>query len=130
MTTTEAKQKAIREAYISAGVDWEQVKEFLDENGAFPISRHIQFVPKGRGQEWSFNEKGIYPKSLSGIETNNGWISIESEKDLPSEVDKYWVIGYGLDYPIIQFFDVENKNEWLEVVTHYQPIVKPKPPLY
>src|SRR5690554_2905829 len=33
----------------------------------------------------------IRPKSLQGIETNNGWIKIESEADLPKETGHFWV---------------------------------------
>jgi hypothetical protein len=39
------------------------------------------------------------PKSLDGIENNNGWIKIESKDDLPKK-GKYW--GFTKDKKYIQ----------------------------
>lgn len=79
----------------------------------------------------------LYPE-LKGLEYNNGWIKIESEKDLPkSEYGQYHV------YSEKELFSIEPKNqgiepfwindpnkskEWLDNFSHYQPIEKPKPP--
>ena len=80
----------------------------------------------------------IRPKSLQGIENNNGWIKIESEADLSKEiidcffydnVEKAVVCGnYNSDFKKFNWsaFFVE----WSEQITHYQPINKPKPPIY
>lgn len=70
----------------------------------------------------------IRPKSLQGIEDNNGWIKIESEEDLPKE--NVWLYNEGNnDLYIGMLFDLEGFpiNRF---ATHYQPIVKPKPPIY
>ena len=58
------------------------------------------------------------------------WIKIESEDDLPKEENGYWVIGNnGLD-GIMHFEKSFNwLKEWKEV-THYQPVIRPKPPIY
>ena len=85
------------------------------------------------------NDRNYYrPKSLQGIENNNGWIKIESEADLPKEtidcffydnVEKAVVCGnYNSDFKKFNWsaFFVE----WSEQITHYQPINKPKPPIY
>lgn len=71
------------------------------------------------------------PKSLQGIENNNGWIRIESEDDLPKDVmTNYFICVDGK--PSIH---VHNLRQVLSLfkdgmVSHYQPIVKPKNPIY
>lgn len=127
-----AKETKIKEAYISAGVDWERVKEYVDENGYMPPSRYLNLVPKGNGDLWCFNDKGIAPKSLRGIENNNGWITIESEKDLPPD-GHYWTINKKGEINASPKLVDETCNDnqyWLSTFTRYQPILKPKPPIY
>ena len=69
---------------------------------------------------------------------NNGWIKIESEDDLPKEYGEYYfrttyntMITYSGWYSSSdkKFYD---RNHYFEIieVTHYQPIIKPKPPIY
>ena len=69
----------------------------------------------------------IRPKSLQGIENNNGWIK-GNEPNVPNE--SYFVFAFGGIYET--FYDEE--LGWLyvnrEFVTHFQPIEKPKPPIY
>lgn len=70
------------------------------------------------------------PKSLKGIENNNGWIKIESEDDLPKKgsncyfILKNGVSGIFVDLDDSEYLTLRNRG------THYQPIVKPKPPIY
>lgn len=79
-------------------------------------------------------------KSLEGIETNNGWIKIESEDDLPKE---YYGIYHVISRQNIYCNEPKNQNTedywqndinkkafWLENFTHYQPITKREPPIY
>jgi len=71
----------------------------------------------------------IRPKSLKGIENNNGWIKIESEEDLPKEDCFYYVIyDNGKISESVLHLNMILKN--LDVITHYQPIEKPKPSIY
>ena len=76
------------------------------------------------------------PKSLQGIEDNNGWICIESEDYLPKELYiKADVIKNNKTYI---YCDYRGDNIWwnyehkilIENATHYQQIEKPKPPIY
>jgi len=74
----------------------------------------------------------IRPKSLSGIEDNNGWTKIESEEDLPKEDGDYHV---RLHIGRIETFhykcdEAYSPNYFESHVSHYQPIIKPEPPLY
>jgi hypothetical protein len=69
----------------------------------------------------------VRPKSLEGIEKNNGWIKIESESDLPNKTNDYWIVNkLGVS---IRNYDMQEDNDWNDV-THYQPITKPQPPIY
>lgn len=69
------------------------------------------------------------PVSLSGIEYNNGWIKIDSEEDLPEESWNYWIMqNDGRISAMKDYFD--NKKYYGVAATHYQPIEKPKPPIY
>ena len=132
MTNLEAKQEAIKNVY---GECWEKVKDYVDENGW--IDNSIPKFTFGQLKNLDLEYKNdvfFRPKSLQGIENNNGWIKIESEKDLPKESGLY----FGKDYEFgtdMTFFDFETK-EWedssgyLLNITHYQPIEKPKPPIY
>lgn len=72
----------------------------------------------------------IRPKYLKGIEDNNGWISIKSEGDLPkTEMQDCYIMDKNSGI-IVGKFVSDEKSIWLENATHYQPIEKPKPPIY
>lgn len=83
-----------------------------------------------------YNNRGIRPKSLQGLETNNGWIRIESEEDLNKDSNDYWVydVNKNIDIRFYMSFSKKWGGHEMEVdvpeITHYQPIVKPKPPIY
>jgi len=86
-----AKQDKIKEVY---GEHWESIKDFVDENGRLKVIwGHISFYPQyaklaSAIKNSNIEFEGDYyarPKSLQGIEDNNGWTKIESEDDLPKE---------------------------------------------
>lgn len=126
----ENKQKAIEKAY---GEHWEIVKDYVDENGWVHDNklgnRYKLFYEIFKG-EMEVCDGLIRHISLQGIENNNGWIKIESEADLPKENEVYWVKDKFTDGFYKQSFEEQIKKHWLEVFTHYQPIIKPKPPIY
>lgn len=73
------------------------------------------------------NERWLIPKSLEGIENNNGWNSIE-EKGLPEcEKTVIWLRDEG-EPPIISsmldedFYGVDYFTHWMEIAS--------KPPIY
>lgn len=82
----------------------------------------------------------IRPKLLQGIEHNNGWIKIESEKDLPKgDYGQCFLLHNGsiiyggfrrYTEETFYFFNASGEGLLENSVTHYQPIVKPKPPIY
>lgn len=70
----------------------------------------------------------IRPKSLQGIEDNNGWISLSGE---PNEIE--WVENLELyNIKTKEHYFCTDEHEFIEIgrFTHYKPIVKSKPPLY
>ena len=95
----------------------------------------------GENFEWKLYDAnavahGIYsirPKSLKGIENNNGWVKIESEADLPKENIQCWLKDeeFGID---IGYFSIDTKKWFVDnvqqFVTHYQPIKKPQSPIF
>jgi len=62
------------------------------ENGWSVKRKGIGFEQLKKIIELEYNQPhnayAFRPKSLQGIETNNGWISINSEKDLPKVKDE------------------------------------------
>lgn len=70
------------------------------------------------------------PKSLQGIENNNGWIKIESENDLPKEKCKIWVRSLEFKEIVIINFTNSFFTPIHQTCTHWQPITTPKLPIY
>jgi len=119
-----AKEHKIKDAY---GEYWETIKDFVDENGwcyLFPtIKGELEFENTGR------DNVCYRPKSLQGIENNNGWVKIESENDLPKKDCDVFVFINGR---IAQRrFQINISRLWInKSITHYQPIIKPLNPIY
>ena len=73
------------------GEYWEQVKDHVDENGWCKTRKGIGFAQIQQSElhiefkkDYNFSSYPFRPKSLQNIESNNGWISINSEKDFES----------------------------------------------
>lgn len=121
-----AKQTAIRKAY---GEYWEQVKDSIDDEGY--ILGNAKSLPKIEFDGDGFGY--IRPKSLQGIESNNGW-TIANVSDLPTE----GIFNVGKFLNDGSFHQGNDDVEWYDLreyivdfgFTHYQPIVKPEKPIY
>lgn len=88
-----AKEKCIREAYEKHGYDWNEIKQVVSPDG-WCNCRVAHVLALSGEQEDSECGHYVRPKSLQGIENNNGWIKIESEADLPERNDEqeyYWI---------------------------------------
>ena len=134
------KQKAIELAY---GSKFSTVFPWVDENGKFNLRARKLVEIDDLMKDFTKNdmiqelvngqlETFIRPKSLQGIEDNNGWIKIESEDEIEIEKGFYWVndFEFGGD---IAYFDGKEfycQDNVKQYPTHYQPIIKPKPPIY
>ncbi|MEG0929878.1 hypothetical protein [Algoriella sp.] len=119
------KEEKIKEAW---GENWSKIskenqKKALKNNG-FVSQYYEDLLSKETICRKLFD---VRPKSLQGIENNNGWIK-GNEPNVPNE--SYFVFAFGGIYET--FYD--EKLGWLyvnrEFVTHFQPIEKPKPPIY
>lgn len=118
-----SKQDAIKEAW-GEGYD-----SSIDENGWKSILG--AFIPGKLEVDVSDCGKRYRPKSLQGIENNDGWIRIESEEDLPKDSHALlWVYtDHGNIYNYFFYSTWFSINE-LEKVVAYQPITKPLKPIY
>ena len=114
------KQETIKNHYISEFINsgmsqqeaeqkWEHIEEFINPDDGYFQNR----------------EEYYRPISLRGIETNNSWTAILSEKDLPSEEAFYWVMDKNGQMHQVHYEDIT-----VEYCTHYQPITKPLPPIF
>lgn len=73
------------------------------------------------------------PKTLQGIESNNGWTRIESVDDIPKEITECYIFDDDGDISYFTFgFDSQKDYDEVVngVITHYQPIIKPEAPIY
>lgn len=139
MTKSEVIKKAWGEYY-------EQFKNNIDENGFIyydNIPNYIVTTPMFY-QEYLNGASHFRPKSLQGIENNNGWIKIESKEDLPKQDIDCFYIPEGIEFAIIvgcfrlssyrgckNMFTVDHIIAvGFGYVTHCKPIEKPKPPIY
>jgi len=130
-----SKQKAIREAWVKIiGIDkYNKVNDLINENGWFinDCCSIEQLIKDVNDIGLQINDVDILeynwrPKSLQGIETNNGWIKIKSEEDLPKEIYDYWVLRKNETTPrLCKWLNIS-----VEYHTHYQPIIKPLKPIY
>lgn len=143
-----SKQEVIQQHYIDLlnADKFFKLKPHIDEDGwclmfdqrgekVSPVFIELGFTtdPSGITVD-AGNKEGCMvwrPKNLQGIETNNGWTRIESEKDFPKENGDYFVVWKAGEDVIISAvsYDIDNPEHW-NGVTHYQPIVKPAAPLY
>lgn len=136
------KQEKIKESWIGiiGEENFPKIKHdedgFSDWNCRRYFSRDKDNLFQDKLKQGSkFNNGGdlLYrPKSLKGIETNNGWIKIESENDLPKEEGNYMIFHNQDNMQTSETFSKNIVHKLFEYnsITHYKPIQKPKPPIY
>lgn len=137
------KEEIIGEAWVSeiGEEKYNEVKHLIDEEGYLDNSGD-PYLKMGDFKEQNtvdyYDNEILRPKSLNNVSTNNGWIIIDNTS-APKETDKYWVVRNG-----VIDVGVYNKgvDKWLCTgqyyfatqgdlkITHYQPIIKPQPPIY
>jgi len=141
-TNEELKAEAIAKAWIAeiGQFNFDRIKSNLKENG-FIMWDWI----RGLGHNYqSLNlwdqkllpdknrrdaDTYIRPKSLSGIENNNGWVNINSWVDLPIFGEYDWIYQ---DRIIRMGFDPkkEDLEYFAKCYSHYRPIEKLKFPIF
>lgn len=129
-TTEELKQEAIKKAY---GGYWERLKDNICSNGY--ITEYQYYKPSNIGANLDIesllgedNEMDlIRPKSLAGIETNNGWILLDrrTTNEITYKGD-IWIENKSGEIIFV------NEDEFvpLDFAVAYQPVSKPKKRVY
>lgn len=131
-----SKEEKIKQAF---GKSWNKLTDSMQEH----ILKVHHWVDRSQNrmnlspEDLGFNEQTECevhcefwrPIQLKGIETNEGWIKIESEEELPKESWNYWIMQSDNRVQTMKEYD-DNKKYYNIIATHYQPIVKPKPPIY
>lgn len=125
------KQEKIQEAY---GEHWEWVLCYVDSDGWCHARKSIRFDEIKKDIEIETNKDDSYwwrPKSLQGIGTNNGWIKIEGEDDLPNEINGLWEVIMNGEQKFIELLKDNKERLYKDFkrdgITHY--IIKEKSPL-
>lgn len=141
MKNEQAKQEAIKKAY---GEYWPIVEEFTDLNSGKchtsfykPDQKIFDFreLPKQIKENYHFYGQNGYvlPKSIEGIEHNNGWIRIEPDgSNLPKDAETRYRTGtlcFNGDF-IPNQFHYAAKDLKLVAATHYKPITPEPKPVY
>jgi len=143
MKNQQRKQKAIQEAWVKLlNPDTFELLTLNDEGYSnWHCRRHIKNVlwdelysklgpVKGKRRDTG-NDMLYRPKSLSGIDTNNGWTRIEPDgSNLPAEGAKYiWtdMTGRNIEREYDKKWDAKT---WANVYTHYRPVTELPKPIY
>lgn len=126
-----SKEEKIKEAY---GDLFQECKP--NENGwcnvtRFPLDKNIDLWDGN----WIKSGTNYKPKSLQGIEDNNGWIKIESESDLPTKDVEYYLGKFNKDGVFSQSKNNYNLMQAKYALkqkhfTHCQLIGIKQPPIY
>ncbi|MDV3508978.1 hypothetical protein CMU89_17000 [Elizabethkingia anophelis] len=120
------KTEAIKAAY---GSHWEKVKYYVDENGwVEPPTADIPiYVPSIGKLEAHHGAFKFRPKSLSGIETNNGWTILN--KETYDNLENSYYMWYNTNNGDWEVGDLD--ESFLQEYTHFQEIkLPPKPPIF
>lgn len=130
------KEDIIKKAW---GKNFENFKDYIDENGFVDCvkNRKLSLIPYFEVSEIEFLGNKSRPKSLKGIENNNGWVKIYCENDMPQfdcncfiiDKQKGLVSGLWKQSPNEEE-DKKARSFWLDKATHYMIISEPKLPLY
>lgn len=139
------KEQVIKESW---GSHYDIVKNKLDEFGWCQDDGHKLFDNHkiyDNDENFDFSFWGVWdscevkkyrPRSLRGIEDNNEWIKIKSEDDLPKEdclcfiYDSFYKEIRTDDFYTSNGYFLKSKHIRHTRITHYQQILKPKPPIY
>jgi len=120
------KEEKIKEAY---GEYLDRINpSLLDGWSTTCFSKNIDKDIFNEEDTGYFGYLKLRPKSLQGIENNNGWIKIESYIDI-ANTNCFVYTNKGTNCLYDTYMKFSSICE-LEEVTHYQPIQKPQPPIY
>jgi len=122
------KQEKIKQGY---GIYSDIALGLCDENGWIKGSEYYTYFPQNKDKKIGIDEYIYFrPKSLQGIEDNNGWTKIESEKDLPDLIGEniiFYRNGLTTTYPSEDIS--EDKKTYLKY-SHFKIRIKYRAPIY
>jgi len=121
------KIDVIKKAY---GEHWDICKGFLDPDGWCDKSRlfkysNLKYSDIEANMQHKISSEEMRPKSLQGIENNNGWVRIESESDLPKEDCRVDLLSHtGSEYYNHTYSTSDNPAHYLKFYSHYSTVQK------
>jgi len=145
MTNEQLKQHAIQEAYVE---HWGEVKDFVNASGWInakqwlgePGNSVIGSKIKNLECLDNYHAQRCYmfrPKSLAGIDNNNGWVRISGDgSNLPLSKTTLYKAGILTeDKQWCEYKENSKMHEILEIalmslITHYRPVVEHPKPVY
>lgn len=129
------KEGIIKEAY---GELFNTHSHLIDSEGWLNNSNENDYLTMGEtdflGETDFKNNTWFRPKSLSGIEYNNGWTTLNSIDDFP-KTDKTIQLWFMTKSGHITQNNWNNKFThkvfgYLKVYSHFQVVIEPNPPIY
>lgn len=124
----DAKQEVIRNAY---GEHYEYLEPFINDNGEVCKAMCPDKYQNIFGNVFWDNLNGSWwPKSITGIRNNNGWVKIESEEDLPKEDGEYRCLTNKRNISEFSFFKGATEKWWMDRISHYKPLEQELLPIY
>ena len=132
-----SKQEVIQEAWEQWGIPYSE--KYVDANGFIAMKQDLPEIVYGALLDIRYSAEGhkdfdykggLYrPKSLQGIENNNGWTRIESESDLPKENMVFMECITKLGYQATHHFMIGDEKYMVEKYSHYK-LMPFNPPIY
>ncbi len=132
------KQEAIEKSYRETKFDWDTDQKLVNENGECEFL-HFSYKEMGYKSFDDFSEDFIttnndyyywIPRSIKGIQDNNGWIKIED--GLPDDYGDYKVLSNGHEYVAGFSHDmgVFHYSDHEIGVSHWKKYIPDPKPLY
>lgn len=129
------KEEKIKEAY---GEYWDKMKLWINIDGWFNknafFNKNFFFKYDDLNLFFYHKEDFMIPISLKGIENNNGWIKIESENDLPDNIEGLWEVVRNGEQIFIELLKDNKQRLYKDFlkdgITHYKIKEKSQPPIY
>lgn len=120
------KEEKIKEEYLKLGLPFNE--NIIFDNGWLKIKPGL-YSSKYDDLDllkMTNHVHSIRPKSLKGIENNNGWTELKGIKNEITHEGDIWILN---KYGNIELW-LESQFLAIGYATHYKPIVKPNLPLY
>ncbi|WP_233860880.1 hypothetical protein [Tenacibaculum piscium] len=124
------KKDLIKKAY---GDSFIALEKHINENGFVNCVKNnskISLIPYFEVSEIEFKGNEVRPKSLKGIENNNGWVKIYRENDLPQFDCNCWWLDKKDGLVLGKFILEGSKSFVMKNATHYKIIKDTELPLY